>query len=99
MKTTINNRKTMADVKALNRVKGNYFFDPDTMRFWHSKVHGGLILGKYFITSEDNYDRMSRLFSIRAINWTNGAIDTVGAFQQFHTVEDAKEFIKSLEGQ
>ncbi len=89
---------TMAQLKRAHRAQGWKFFDNDTMKFWGSKVHGEVRGGKFFITSEDNYDRTARLFTIRCID-DAGMIDTVGEFQAHATLEDAiSELVNVMAG-
>lgn len=50
---------TIDQIKAANRAHGGYFFSPNTMRTWRSRVLDGVIGGRYFITSEarESYGR------------------------------------------
>lgn len=91
--------KTISNARALNKVKGFYFFEPKTMRFFRSKVHGGIIKDNYFITSEQFDDLHPRKFTIRYINWETGDILTHGDFQGYATKEEAKEAILDLASQ
>lgn len=87
--------RTIAELKATNKANGNFWFDPDTMRFWRSKIHGGIRREKYFITSEDDFSRTRRLFSIRTFN-AQGEIDTIGKFQAYATLTEAVEALKEI---
>ena len=89
---------TIDDAKRINKEKGQYFFSPDTMRFFKSKIErdilrfGQLIDNKYFVTSEQfDYDS-PRLYSIREFNPDTGDIKTVGEFQEFKNKKTAREF-------
>lgn len=86
---------TLAEVKAQNKANGQFFFSRDTMRFFKSRIHGGLRQGKYFITSENNYNASQRLYTIRLVK-ENFSIDTVGTFQTYHSLDEAKTAIKML---
>lgn len=81
---------TLENAKRLNDINGLHFFEPNTMKFWRSKVHGRMIEGKYFITSEDNYNHTSRRFTVRVFNWETGTVSTLGEFQEFKTKADAQ---------
>lgn len=67
------------------------FFSPSTMRWWRSRISWKSITphldGYLFITSEDNFDRTRRLYTLRFANLDT--IDTLG-FQKFETLTQAK---------
>ena len=65
------------------------------MRFWRSQIHGGLRGGRYFITSEDDCRRTTRFFSIREA-MPDGDIRTVSKFQEFRTLEAARDAVSDL---
>lgn len=88
--------KTMSDVKAKNKEIGHLFFDPDTMKFWDSKVESTLYKGTYFITSEKNaIEGKPRQFSIRQVLRT-GEIITVGRGREYSSLESARDAVKEL---
>lgn len=87
---------TLAEVKAQNKATGQFFFSRDTMRFFKSRIHGGLRRGKYFITSEDNFDGSKRLYTIRLVRY-DFSISTVGTFQGYHSLEGARAAVNMLE--
>jgi hypothetical protein len=92
---------SISEIKAANASIGAHFFEPATMRFFNSKIASRTVYGgHYFITSErfegshsGSYDA-PRLYTLRACY--NGAIDTVGDFQQYKTLEEAKAAAKAL---
>lgn len=92
--------KTMTDVKRVNKAKSQrdgraYWFDKGVMRFFNTRLHGGLIGFRYFVTSE-RYDTSYPLqFSVRQVQ-PDGGIDTVGDFQDYSTLESAKDAAKRL---
>ena len=75
-----------------SRNHGNYFFTPDTIRFWNSKVVAGMFPNNTFVTSEDNYDRSKTLYTARLYDWRTHSVETIGEFQAFSTMEDAINF-------
>lgn len=79
---------SMADVKRANKQIGNYWFSPDTMRFFNSRIESGLIRGRYFVTSEAYDEDAPRRYSIRVAH-DGGSIDTVGDFQGYQTLSEA----------
>lgn len=81
--------RTIDEVKAANEAAGHNWFSKDTMRFFNSRVCGGLVGGRYFVTSE-KYDYDSpRLYTVREVN-ADGTVDTVGEFQGYDTADKAK---------
>ncbi|KKK71007.1 hypothetical protein LCGC14_2918230, partial [marine sediment metagenome] len=47
--------KTIAQVKAANRTLEHHWFDRGTLRFFDGRVLGGLISGRYFVSSEQRH--------------------------------------------
>lgn len=88
---------TMDDVKRNNRESGQFFFSPDTMKFFKSRIESGLLKEKYFITSEQAEKWSPRLFTIRKYDPTEHDIRTVGGFQEFKTRKDAEDEINGLD--
>lgn len=84
---------TIAQIKAANRAAGNHFFDADTMEFFRSRVEGGVIGGRFFITSEQFDDAAPRRFTIREAR-EDGSIETAGEFQSYATREEAASTIQ-----
>jgi hypothetical protein len=87
-------------IEGLNAALGYYFFSPDTMRWFNSKVYDDIYQikeGVCFITSErDDYlDRQpTRLYTVRIMR-LNGRIDSLSEFQQFNTLKQARAFVKA----
>jgi hypothetical protein len=82
---------TIAEVKKTNKAKGLHFFDKGTLAFFGSNVYNGLYTvndRQFFITSEDNFNRTEKGFTIREA-MTDGDIETVGEFLQYSTKEQA----------
>lgn len=90
---------TISDIKEANKAIGQYFFEPATMRFFSSKLASRTVYGgRYFLTSEqfvgsDGY-AAPRKYTIRACY--DGKIDTVGDFQQYQTIEEARAAVREL---
>lgn len=75
-------------IKEANKKLGRHFFSDETMRFFGSKIVSDLLWHKYFVTSDDNFDRTTKLFTIRVAG-ADGEVDTVGEFGEFETLADA----------
>lgn len=97
MGTTSHTYKTIADVRAANRATGNHWFNRPTMRFFNTVIHGGLRQGRYFITSESDIINPRRLFTIREA-MPDGSINTVGGFQAYRTLSDARAVLAEIIG-
>jgi hypothetical protein len=85
----------ITEVKDANKGIGHHFFDRDTMRFFNSRVEGGILKGCYFITSERYDTDRPKEYTVR-IAHEDGQVDTVYEFQAFGTRADAKEAINDL---
>jgi hypothetical protein len=99
------------EIRKRSERKGGHFFDPDNMKHFSSRI-SELMWSKgelknyesepiYFITSEQ--DRNSRYthkgsmraFTIRMVD-VNGNINTIGEFQGYDTLNDARHEIMNL---
>lgn len=82
-----------ADMERANRRAGFYFFSPDTMRFFNSRVDNVIFkaadgLKIYFCTSEKApHDK--RRYSVRVFDVATSDIDTFGEFQGYRTLAQA----------
>lgn len=79
---------------ALIEAHEGYWFEKDTFRFFSSRISWGSLtpVGDstwLFISSESNYDRTKRFYSLRTIN-ASGDVDTKGDFQRYATLAEAK---------
>lgn len=78
----------MANLRRMARDAGSHWFDPDTLRFFKSRVAREAYLGAdgrwYFISSEQG-PRMPRKYTVRAADdgWVH--IESFGGFQAFET--------------
>jgi len=89
---------SISDMRERNERMGNYFFSPDTMRFFKSRILGGsLFKDKYFITSEKQDYDSPRLFTVRSFDYESGEVGSVSEFQEFERLVDAKRFMSKLD--
>ena len=98
----VNDRRTsnyssVEDIKAAHAARGGHFFDPDSMRFFNSKVSGQVINGRHFVTSERFDQDSPRQYTIREAK-PDGSIDTVGDFGGYKTGAQAKRAARNLGG-
>lgn len=87
--------KTIAEIKAANKASGGYWFSPDTIRFFNSKIESDVMYGHFFITSERFDHNSPRLYSVRYCD-KDGDIMTVGKVQGHKTKAAAKAFIDTI---
>jgi hypothetical protein len=85
---------TIESIKAANKAAGLFWFEPETLRFFQSRIGARAHQGPggiYFVTSErftSPRGNGPRLFSVRRFH-VDGSIDTVGKFQGYKTAKQA----------
>lgn len=80
---------TMYHVQLLNRQRGGFFFNPDTMRFFKSRLQTlPPYKGRVFVTSERCGWNSPRKYTVRVVR-PDGNIDTVYGFQAFQCRQTA----------
>jgi hypothetical protein len=85
---------------------GSHWFDPDTMRFFGTRVLNGTVFqgdgGVYFVTSEwDGFrgkDEGKRAYTVRKFVPDSADIETIGEVYQYHDADDAVEAASTLAG-
>lgn len=81
-----------------NKAAGLYFFEPDTMRFFSSRIQKGYSGdGGVFFTTSEKPPYAPRAYSVRRLR-ANGSIKTVGEFCGYDTLAEAREVAKDLAG-
>lgn len=92
---------SIEQIKRRNKACGRHYFEPETMRFFRSRVAPGVFVGSnatYFITSEQfefRGKRDARKYSVRKTK-DGCTIDDVGGFQAYKTLAQAKAAAKRL---
>ena len=94
------------DIKRNCEFAGSHFFDKSAMRFFNSRLldqvyHVPNSKDLYFITSEQfidhtTGDKQPRLYTIRKYNHETIQIETIGEFQQYSSVYNAKKAILDM---
>ena len=82
-------------IKANNILSGQHWFEPETLRFFKSRILSTVYGGKYFITRETNPSGEMR-FSIREAIDGGKRINTVGAFHSIKTLAEAKDAARAM---
>ncbi len=91
-------RWTIARMKQANKAAGMHFFDPDTLRWWNSKIYqpvegpGGV----YFATSEFHNATAPARFSVRRWHPEDSSVETIGEIQGYATLQDAMRAVRAL---
>ena len=87
---------TKTELKALNVEKGKYFFKPDTMRFFKSKLEttGRAIGGEIFFITSEVPPHGKREYSVRAMREETGTIKHLTI--RFGSLRAAKEKMRDL---
>lgn len=90
-------RIPISDVKRLNKSAGLYWFEPDTLRFFRSRVASHAYKSTdgakaYLVSSEQGPD-MPRRYSVRVCDLATGRIDTVGEFQSYKNHQKASRAV------
>jgi hypothetical protein len=81
-------------MKKLNKAAGQHWFSKETMEFFQTKIEHNF--GEYFITSEQCDPDFPRKYTIRKFDPVTCKVDTVGSFQEYDTVEEAKQAVSNL---
>lgn len=87
--------QSIEEMVTLNKKIGHHFFDPDTLRFWQSRISPQIYAGRYFVTSESSFDRKTRFYTVREM-LKDGRINTVSEFQQLKSRSAAHRFAQKL---
>ena len=80
---------TISEVKSTVTANGGHFFDRGTMKCWGTRIETSIFKNGCFVTSEDNYNKTKRLYTVRRFN--GKSIDTIGDVKQYKTKESAGE--------
>lgn len=96
---------TVNEIKKAMREKGSHWFDPDTMRFFGTRVDRNVYQGTggvYFVTSEwDGFrgqENGRRAYTVRQFTPDTCDIRTVDQIGKFPTLDKAKRQAKKLAG-
>lgn len=89
------NFECIEDIITANKLQGYYFFTKSTLLFFSSRIMPKVYKGKYFVTSERNVGYSPRAYTIREAK-PGGGIRTIGEFQEFSTLREAKKAAKAL---
>ena len=89
------NWHTTTEIRHANAAAGEFFFNPDAMRFFRSKVHEPPMGGRYFVTSEQYKQGTARRFAIREAQ-PNGEIESVSPVLAYRTLGAARAAVRLI---
>lgn len=94
---------TVDDLRRANDRTGGYFFSPDTMKFFGTRLNDQTIYnGRYFITTETKAPDGVGRYHVRSFEVVADAESDYGyhiRFAQiahFHTLREARKYVRSL---
>ena len=75
----------IGDIRKANKAAGHHWFDPDSMRFFRSRIGSKVYEGPggiYFVSSEQfvgsDWIAAPRRYTVRKFDPTTGGVDTAG---------------------
>ena len=87
---------TIAAVRRANKLAGQFFFSPDTMRFFSSRIGRTVYGGRYFVTSEQGPSEVRR-YTVREAMENGHVGNAPGSdFQAFGTSRSAQAWARRL---
>jgi len=57
---------SITEIRQANQAAGYSWFSPDTLRWFHSRIHADVYNGRYFVTSERNPEGVRR-YTVREV--------------------------------
>lgn len=81
------------EFKALNKAMGYYWFSPDTMRFFKTRISNWDAISGLFITSEQP-PHGPRVYSVRKADFITGRVVSIGQFRAYKSLKTAKTGLK-----
>lgn len=90
------------EMKATAEAKGKFYFAPDTVAFWGSRIHTAPNRYNLFVESYDNFDRTRKLYAVRHFSEATGDLETIEpaeigqTYEHFPTLAAAKAFMHRL---
>lgn len=78
----------LKDIRQASRARGHHWFDAGAMEGFGTRLHGPVIAGRFFITSEQASHDEDRRFTIRMAR-DDGRVVSVGGFRLYATHPEA----------
>lgn len=88
---------TLEEFKTFSKQIGNYWFSAETLSFFESRIHDFDEDNGLFISSECGpFGHGPRMFTLRKADFQTGRVSTVGEFQKFKTLSEARTAFKKV---
>ena len=88
---------SISEMKEKNEAAGHHWFSKENMRLFGTKIEVPPNKKGLFITSEyKGAGIKERAYTIRYFDKHTGHVDTVNEFQQYETLDKAKEALKFI---
>lgn len=89
-----------AQMRVRNTAAGYHWFKPDTLAFFEGRIESDSNEYGLFISSEQFVSFRSgaepRMYSVRQFRHDTGQVETIGEFQAYRKLRDAREAIDEL---
>lgn len=87
-------RIPMSEVKSTNKFLGYHFFSPSATRFFSSRYPRVAYMTNdhayaYFVTSEQDYPRTPRMYTIRRMSYASGNVENVSDMMAYTNSKSA----------
>lgn len=86
---------TISEMKTTQKENGLHWFSKPSMNFFNTKIETAA-KDNHFITSEYMENVSNKKYTIRQFKANNNAVDTIGDYQQYATLKEAKQALKNL---
>jgi hypothetical protein len=90
----------MGEIIQISKDKGSHWFDEDSMRFFNSNIDFLVYksdVGKYYFVTSEKYTgqfggkSQPRRWSVRRFDKETGNVTTVGEFQKYRSLKEARQ--------
>jgi hypothetical protein len=82
---------TITEMKKRNQEQGQKFFSKGAMDFFNTTIEARPDKNNIFITSEFMDDPENKRYSLRRFDTETDKVETVGEFQEYGTLEEARQ--------
>ena len=86
---------TITEMKTAQKENGLHWFSKASMNFFNTKIETAA-KDNHFITSEYMENVSNKKYTIRRFKAEKFGVDTIGDFQQYATLKDAKQALKNI---
>lgn len=87
---------TINEMKRMNEEVGQHWFSEGAMNIFNTRIEAGPNKENIFITSDAMDPDAERRYTLRLFGAKTSKVDTIGEFQEFATLEEAKKARKEI---